>query len=110
MSISNPLVSVYNRLNEIDFACQLFDKSQEKTVVIWSAMILGYMHNGLTEMAISLFQEMMPTDFNPNLVIITTIYLLQRTWSVPVVPLFVCLFALLDYGVCMWSGLGIHIC
>ncbi|CAL0325621.1 unnamed protein product [Lupinus luteus] len=71
-SVSTALVTVYSRLNEIDLARQLFDESPEKTVAAWNAMISGYTQNGLTETAISLFQEMMTTDFAPNTVTITT--------------------------------------
>ncbi|KAK7329906.1 hypothetical protein VNO77_24088 [Canavalia gladiata] len=72
-SVSTALTTVYNRLNEIDLARQLFDESAEKTVAAWNAMISGYTQNGLTETAISLFQEMMMTEFTPNPVTITTI-------------------------------------
>ncbi|XP_027331949.1 pentatricopeptide repeat-containing protein At4g30700 [Abrus precatorius] len=72
-SVSTALTTVYNRLNEIEVARQLFDESPEKTVAAWNAMISGYTQNGLTETAISLFQEMMTTEFTPNPVTITTI-------------------------------------
>ncbi|KAI9125951.1 hypothetical protein K1719_003369 [Acacia pycnantha] len=71
-SVSTALTTVYNRLNEVDLARQLFDESPEKTLAAWNAMISGYTHNGLTDKAISLFQEMM-TEFTPNPVTITTI-------------------------------------
>ncbi|KAK7291940.1 hypothetical protein RIF29_07506 [Crotalaria pallida] len=72
-SVSTALVTVYSRLNEIDLARQLFNESPEKSVAAWNAMISGYTQNGLTETAISLFQEMTATDFTPNPVTITTI-------------------------------------
>ncbi|RYR76874.1 hypothetical protein Ahy_A01g001393 isoform A [Arachis hypogaea] len=60
-------------LNEMDLARSLFDESPEKTVAAWNAMISGYTQNGLTETSLSLFQEMMKTEFAPNPVTITTI-------------------------------------
>ena len=72
-SVSTALTTIYSRLNEIDLARQLFDESSEKTVAAWNAMISGYAQSGLTEMAISLFQEMMTTEFTPNPVTITSI-------------------------------------
>ncbi|CAL5199432.1 unnamed protein product [Lathyrus oleraceus] len=72
-TVSTAFTAIYNKLNEIDLARQLFDESTEKTVVAWNAMISGYTQNGLTETAISLFQEMMKTEFTPNAVTITTI-------------------------------------
>ncbi|BAT76160.1 hypothetical protein LR48_Vigan01g242400 [Vigna angularis] len=71
--VSTALTTIYSRLNEIDLARRLFDESSEKTVAAWNAMISGYTQNGLTETAISLFQEMMATDFIPNPVTITSI-------------------------------------
>jgi len=72
-SVSTALTTIYSRLNEIDLARRLFDESSEKTVAAWNAMISGYTQNGLTETAISLFQEMMATEFIPNPVTITSI-------------------------------------
>ncbi|CAK8564275.1 unnamed protein product [Lathyrus sativus] len=72
-TVSTAFTAIYNKLNEIDLARQLFDESTEKTVVGWNAMISGYTQNGLTETAISLFQEMMKTEFTPNAVTVTTI-------------------------------------
>jgi pentatricopeptide repeat protein len=72
-TVSTALTAIYNKLNEIDLARQLFDESPEKTVVAWNAMISGYAQNGLTDTAISLFKEMMKTEFTPNAVTITTI-------------------------------------
>lgn len=72
-SVSTALTTIYSRLNEIDLARQLFDESLEKPVAAWNALISGYTQNGLTEMAISLFQEMMATEFTLNPVMITSI-------------------------------------
>ncbi|XP_022135485.1 pentatricopeptide repeat-containing protein At4g30700 [Momordica charantia] len=71
-SVSTALTTVYCRLNEIQCARQLFDESSEKTLASWNAMISGYTQNGLTERAISLFQEMMP-QLSPNPVTITSV-------------------------------------
>ncbi|XP_040996985.1 pentatricopeptide repeat-containing protein At4g30700 [Juglans microcarpa x Juglans regia] len=71
-SVSTALTTVYSRLNEIETARLLFDETPEKSLASWNAMISGYTQNGLTEMAISLFQEMM-LEVRPNPVTITTI-------------------------------------
>lgn len=71
-SVSTALTTVYCRLNEIQYARQLFDESPEKSLASWNAMISGYTQNGLTESAISLFQEMMP-QLSPNPVTVTSI-------------------------------------
>ncbi|CAH9136745.1 unnamed protein product [Cuscuta epithymum] len=72
-SVSTALTTVYSRLNEIEFARQLFDEASEKTLASWNAMISGYTQNGLTERAISLFLEMQKLDIHPNPVTITSI-------------------------------------
>ncbi|KAK4774351.1 hypothetical protein SAY86_009286 [Trapa natans] len=76
--ISNPAVSTalttaYSRLNEIESARLLFNESKEKTLASWNAMISGYTKNGLTEKAISLFQDMQVSKMDPNPVTVTSI-------------------------------------
>ncbi|KAJ7955664.1 Pentatricopeptide repeat-containing protein [Quillaja saponaria] len=71
-SVSTAFTTVYSRLNEIDSARKLFDESPEKTLPSWNAIISGYTQNGLTETAISLFQEMLD-EFSPNPVTVTTV-------------------------------------
>ncbi|XP_021756781.1 pentatricopeptide repeat-containing protein At4g30700-like [Chenopodium quinoa] len=72
-SVSTAITTVYSRLNEIDRARQLFDESPEKSLAAWNAMISGYTQNGLTEMAISLFQQMQKCNVRPNPVTVTSI-------------------------------------
>ena len=71
-SVSTALTTVYSRLNEIESARLLFDETPEKSLASWNAMISGYTQNGFTEMAISLFREMM-FEVHPNPVTITSI-------------------------------------
>lgn len=72
-SVSTALTTVYCRLNEIEYARMLFDESSEKSLASWNAMISGYAQNGLTEKAISLFQEMQKCEVRPNPVTVTSI-------------------------------------
>ncbi|XVF47882.1 hypothetical protein PTKIN_Ptkin03bG0145800 [Pterospermum kingtungense] len=72
-SVSTALITAYSRLNEIESARMLFDESSEKTPASWNAMISGYTQNGLTEEAISLFQEMQMSKVSPNPVTVTSI-------------------------------------
>lgn len=71
-SVSTALTTVYSRVNEIELARRLFDETPEKSLASWNAMISGYTKNGLTEMAISLFRDMM-LEFRPNPVTVTSI-------------------------------------
>ncbi|XP_065848712.1 pentatricopeptide repeat-containing protein At4g30700 [Euphorbia lathyris] len=72
-SVSTALITVYIKLNEMESAQQLFHESSEKTLASWNAMISGYTQNGLTEKAISLFQEMQMSNVSPNPVTVTSI-------------------------------------
>ncbi|CAL1358687.1 unnamed protein product [Linum trigynum] len=72
-SVSTALTTIYSRLNEMDSARRTFDESSEKTLASWNAMISGYAQNGLTEAAVSLFQEMQMSNVSPNPVTITSI-------------------------------------
>ncbi|KAL8168084.1 hypothetical protein V2J09_009583 [Rumex salicifolius] len=72
-SVSTALTTAYSRLNEIELARKLFDVSPQKSLASWNAMISGYAQNGLTEEAISLFQEMQVCNVHPNPVTVTSI-------------------------------------
>ncbi|XP_074280842.1 pentatricopeptide repeat-containing protein At4g30700 [Silene latifolia] len=72
-SVSTAITTVYSRINEIDKARQLFDESPEKSLPAWNAMISGYTQNGLTERAVSLFQEMQKCQVRPNPMTISSI-------------------------------------
>ncbi|KAK1429736.1 hypothetical protein QVD17_11954 [Tagetes erecta] len=72
-SVGTALITVYSRLNEIDSARKLFDESLNKSLAAWNAMISGYAQNGITDKAISLFQEMQNFKIPPNPTTITSI-------------------------------------
>ncbi|CAN1223710.1 Pentatricopeptide repeat-containing protein At4g30700 [Linum grandiflorum] len=70
----NPtLTTIYSRLNDMESARQTFEESSEKTLASWNSMISGYTQNGLTEAAVSLFQEMQMSHISPNPVTVTSI-------------------------------------
>ncbi|XP_020701655.2 pentatricopeptide repeat-containing protein At4g30700 isoform X1 [Dendrobium catenatum] len=64
--VSTALTTVYSKLNDIESARKVFDAMSEKSLASWNAMISGYAQNGLTEFAISLFQDMQSLNFKPN--------------------------------------------
>lgn len=64
--VSTALTTLYCRLNDLDSARKAFDAMPEKTMESWNAMISGYAQNGLTEMAIALFQQMQALRVQPN--------------------------------------------
>jgi pentatricopeptide repeat protein len=64
--VSTALTTLYCRLNDMDSARKAFDAMPDKTMESWNAMISGYAQNGLTEMAVALFQEMQALNVRPN--------------------------------------------
>ncbi|XP_051204482.1 pentatricopeptide repeat-containing protein At4g30700 [Lolium perenne] len=64
--VSTALTTLYCRLNDMDSARKAFDAMPEKTMESWNAMISGYAQNGLTEMAVALFQQMQALNVRPN--------------------------------------------
>ncbi|KAK9076789.1 hypothetical protein SSX86_005123 [Deinandra increscens subsp. villosa] len=72
-SVGTALITVYSRLNEIDSSRKVFDESPEKSLAAWNAMISGYAQNGVTDKAITLFQEMQKLKIPPNPTTITSI-------------------------------------
>ncbi|KAJ1258336.1 hypothetical protein BS78_10G067700 [Paspalum vaginatum] len=71
--VSTALTTLYCRLNDMESARNIFDAMPEKTMESWNAMISGYAQNGLTEMAVALFQLMQELNVQPNPVTIASI-------------------------------------
>ena len=58
---------------ELRICNQVFDKMPEQNVVSWSAMIVGYAHNGCANGALRIFHGMQVENVNPNKVTILSI-------------------------------------
>ncbi|KAL6606059.1 hypothetical protein ACP70R_041712 [Stipagrostis hirtigluma subsp. patula] len=70
--VSTALTTLYCRLNDMESARSVFDAMPEKTMESWNAMISGYAQNGLTEMAVALFQQMQALNVQPNPITISS--------------------------------------
>ncbi|XP_024525604.1 pentatricopeptide repeat-containing protein DOT4, chloroplastic-like [Selaginella moellendorffii] len=57
-SLSNTLVDMYGKCGDLMEARRVFDKMLRRSVVSWSAIILGYAENDEPEIALELFQRM----------------------------------------------------
>uniref|UniRef100_A0A0E0HQ03 DYW domain-containing protein n=1 Tax=Oryza nivara TaxID=4536 RepID=A0A0E0HQ03_ORYNI len=64
--VSTAITTLYCRLNDMESARKAFDAMPEKTMESWNAMISGYAQNGLTEMAVALFEQMLVLNVRPN--------------------------------------------
>ncbi|XP_050883349.1 pentatricopeptide repeat-containing protein At2g27610 [Lathyrus oleraceus] len=66
-SVITALMVALSKCKEMDDAFSLFSLMEEgKNVVSWTAMISGYLQNGGTDQAVSLFSQMRREDVKPN--------------------------------------------
>ncbi|XP_022864329.1 pentatricopeptide repeat-containing protein At4g22760, partial [Olea europaea var. sylvestris] len=71
--LATSFMDLYVKCGSIDKAYKLFHGLRKKDLVAYTAMILGCGINGMAEDAIKLFEEMMDSEINPNLVTFTGI-------------------------------------
>ncbi|WCJ37665.1 Pentatricopeptide repeat-containing protein At3g12770 [Euphorbia peplus] len=60
------LIDMFTKCGSVDSARALFDRAQDKDVVIWSSMIMGYGIHGCGQESISLFNDMKQDGISPN--------------------------------------------
>ncbi|KAA0054005.1 hypothetical protein IC582_029181 [Cucumis melo] len=58
VSVHNSLIDMYCECKMLDSACNIFNWMTDKSVISWSAMIKGYVKNGQSLTASSLFSKM----------------------------------------------------
>lgn len=68
--VGTTLIDMYCKCRTVDVARQVFDGMSEKNVVSWTAMIVGYVQNGLAEEALELFRQMQLESIEPCVVTI----------------------------------------
>ncbi|GMI87784.1 hypothetical protein like AT3G21470 [Hibiscus trionum] len=56
--IASSLLSMYSRCSNLIDSRKVFDEMPERNVVVWNAMIGGYLKNGDRESALNLFEKM----------------------------------------------------
>ncbi|KAH0877788.1 hypothetical protein HID58_065182 [Brassica napus] len=59
------LLSLYIHCGELSTAHVLFDAMEDKTLVSWNTMVNGYLQNGFSERALSLFRQMVLYGVQP---------------------------------------------
>lgn len=52
------LVDMYAKSGEVESSCAVFDEIEDRNVVCWTSMIVGYVQNDCAEEALSLFNRM----------------------------------------------------
>eukprot|EP00253_Pinus_taeda_P001255 PITA_01255 len=64
--VASALVDMYAKCGSLEEARQVFDKSPVLDAVSWSAMIGGYVQNGMFEEALRLYWQMQSAGVKPN--------------------------------------------
>eukprot|EP00268_Persea_americana_P002166 TRINITY_DN10643_c0_g2_i1.p1 TRINITY_DN10643_c0_g2~~TRINITY_DN10643_c0_g2_i1.p1 ORF type:complete len:600 (+),score=94.41 TRINITY_DN10643_c0_g2_i1:286-2085(+) len=64
--IANSIVSMYVKCGDLVAGRRTFDSMHEKSVVLWTSMIGGYVHCGHANEALTLFQSLLATTAKPN--------------------------------------------
>nr|GMD42003.1 pentatricopeptide repeat-containing protein At2g22070 [Ipomoea batatas] len=65
-AVGNALISMYSQCGAVEIARKIFDSLKDRDVVAWTAMIVGYMQNGLNNDAMDLFRLMSEIGPEPN--------------------------------------------
>ncbi|EEF52807.1 pentatricopeptide repeat-containing protein At2g33680 [Ricinus communis] len=66
LSILNALVTMYAKCGSLDDSLQVFEMSNDKNSITWSAMITGYAQSGDSHKALKLFSRMHFAGINPS--------------------------------------------
>ncbi|XP_031371750.1 pentatricopeptide repeat-containing protein At4g21300 isoform X2 [Punica granatum] len=64
--VANTLVSVYSKCKHFIDARRVFETMPRTDVVLWNAIISGYVQNGMMEQALDLFNEMIDLGIKPD--------------------------------------------
>lgn len=64
--VNTALIDMYAKCGSVDYARMVFDRTPNKDVVVWSAMIVGYGLHGRGREAIDLYHSMQQAGVPPN--------------------------------------------
>ncbi|XP_022729844.1 pentatricopeptide repeat-containing protein At1g05750, chloroplastic isoform X2 [Durio zibethinus] len=64
--VNNSLIDMYSRCGRIEYAREVFDRMQKRTLVSWNSIIVGFAVNGLAEEALKYFDSMQKEGFKPD--------------------------------------------
>ncbi|XP_018433247.2 pentatricopeptide repeat-containing protein At2g33680 [Raphanus sativus] len=66
VAVSNALVTMYSKCESLTEACKMFDSSDDRNAITWSAMVTGYSQNGESVEAVMLFSRMFSAGIKPS--------------------------------------------
>ncbi|KAK9740923.1 hypothetical protein RND81_03G071400 [Saponaria officinalis] len=64
--VGSSLINMCAKCQKIDFARQVFDSVDERNIVLWNAMLGGYVQNGFTREVVKLFINMKDSGFHAD--------------------------------------------
>ncbi|CAM8878296.1 unnamed protein product [Rhodiola kirilowii] len=66
VEVGNAFVTMYSKCGSLDNACRLFEQSDDKNAITWSAMVTGLAQSGEARRALSLFSKMYSAGIDPS--------------------------------------------
>ncbi|XP_060179738.1 pentatricopeptide repeat-containing protein At2g22410, mitochondrial-like [Lycium barbarum] len=64
--LANALIDMYGKCGSVDEAVELFDKMAQRDLVSWNSVIVGCASHGLAKKALTLFEQMKSSGFEPD--------------------------------------------
>ncbi|KAJ1273503.1 hypothetical protein BS78_06G285700 [Paspalum vaginatum] len=68
VGVNNALIDMYAKCGSVSCACKVFQSMQQRSVVSWTVMIMGFAHNGRAREAVEVFDDMLLDGVAPNYV------------------------------------------
>jgi pentatricopeptide repeat protein len=68
VGVDNALIDMYAKCGSVSCAYKVFQLMQQRHVISWTAMIMGFAHNGLAREAVEVFDDMLLEGVAPNYV------------------------------------------
>ncbi|XP_027191267.1 pentatricopeptide repeat-containing protein At4g21300 [Cicer arietinum] len=64
--LANTLITMYSKCGNLFYARKLFDTMLQTDTVTWNGLIAGYVQNGFTDEAVTLFKAMIASGVKPD--------------------------------------------
>ncbi|OVA15202.1 Pentatricopeptide repeat [Macleaya cordata] len=71
--VSTGFVELYFNYGHFSASYQLFDEISERDVVLWTAMVSGFSHNGLGDQSVNFLSRMLREGIKPNRITLTSV-------------------------------------
>ncbi|OEL22342.1 Pentatricopeptide repeat-containing protein [Dichanthelium oligosanthes] len=68
VGVNNALIDMYAKCGSVSCAYKVFQSMQQRPVITWTAMIMGFAQNGLARKAVVVFDDMLLEGVAPNYV------------------------------------------